>query len=174
MVGKKALFLDRDGVINRRLPGYVTHPDELDVFPFVREAIHFFKEKFDLVFIVTNQQGIGKKLMTEADLHTVHEKMLSVIDPQRTLIDAVFFCPHLESENCTCRKPAQGMAMQAKKLFPDINFDESLMVGDSVSDIDFGKNLGMQTVALAGLDYQRADFFAGDLREAALLWNTKT
>jgi histidinol-phosphate phosphatase family protein len=163
---ERALFLDRDGVINRRLPeDYVKTPEELSVFDYVAALLPVFKKYFDRIFIVTNQQGIGKKLMTEEDLRLVHQKMLHEIDFEKKLIDAIYFCPHLAQAKCTCRKPAVGMALKAKNDFPTINLGASLMVGDSSSDILFGKNAGMKTIAVGGLCDENANFTAKDLTE---------
>lgn len=169
---KKALFLDRDGVINHRIiDNYVVSPSELLVFDFVREAIKNFKTSFDYIFIVTNQQGIGKKLMSENDLRLIHEKMLDLIDPDRNLIDKIYYCPHLKNENCICRKPAIGMALMAKNDYPDINFAQSYLIGDSESDISFGLTAGMNTIAVGGLFDSRAKYNLPNLLAAAKLEN---
>jgi histidinol-phosphate phosphatase family protein len=169
---EKALFLDRDGVINCRLPGdYVKTPEDLSVFDFAGELLPVFKKYFDRIFIVTNQQGIGKKLMTELDLWFIHQKMLAEIDAEKKLIDAIYFCPHLAQEKCSCRKPSVGMALKAKNDFPKINFAVSLMVGDSSSDILFGKNAGMKTIAVGGLSDENADFTVKDLTEIVLIFD---
>ncbi len=169
---KKALFLDRDGVINHRIiDDYVASPSQLVVFDFAAEAIQTLKLAFDYIFIVTNQQGIGKKLMSENDLSLIHEKMLEVIDPSRSLIDKIYFCPHLKNENCLCRKPAIGMALMAKNDFPDINFAESFLVGDSESDISFALSAGMQGIAVGGLADTRAKYILPNLMAVAKLEN---
>jgi histidinol-phosphate phosphatase family protein len=142
-----SLFLDRDGVINRRLIGdYVKHPAEFIFLPGVLEAIKKASEIFGKIVVVTNQQGIGKGLYTADDLMLVHNEMVKEINKHGGRIDAVYFAPALASENSTLRKPATGMAMQAKAEFPEIDFKKSVMIGDSASDIVFGKTLGMYTV----------------------------
>ena len=145
--GEWTLFLDRDGVINRRLvDDYVKSWDEFDFLPGVLEAIAIFSQKFKHLFIITNQQGIGKGLMTEADLQEIHQKMLAKIKTAGGNIDAIYFCPSLAKNNSPRRKPNPGMAFQAKEEFTDVNLTQSIMAGDSVSDIEFGKNAGMHTV----------------------------
>ena len=138
------LFLDRDGVINKRIPGqYVRLWEEFEFLPGVLEALSLFQSIFGRIVIVTNQQGIGKDLMTEADLEAVHRQMLQEIHATGGRIDGVYHCPDLAYENSFCRKPNPGMAYQAKKDFPEIDFKRSLMAGNSLSDIQFGCRLGM-------------------------------
>ncbi|MDP2424256.1 MAG: HAD-IIIA family hydrolase [Bacteroidales bacterium] len=145
--GSWALFLDRDGVINRRLPGdYVKTPNELDLLPGVAHAISKLGSIFGKIIVVSNQQGIGKSLMTDADLALVHKKMLHEITLAGGRIDAIFYSPHLENQGHIMRKPNVGMGLAARKKFPGIRFKQSIMVGDSQGDMLFGKRLGMKTV----------------------------
>lgn len=145
------LFLDRDGVINQRIPNaYVRHPREFEFLPGTLGALAVFEPIFSRIIIVTNQQGVGKGLMTEQDLGKVHEFMRFNIEEHGGRIDAIYACTELASLNPHCRKPNPGMGEQAKAQFPDIDFSRSVMVGDSISDIQFGKNLGMKTVFLEG------------------------
>lgn len=147
------LFLDRDGVINKRLSGYITSSKEFEFLSQVPAAIAKFNEVFGLVLVVTNQQGIGKGLMTLEDLAAVHEYMLSEIH-----VDKIYFAPELKSENSPNRKPKTGMAVQAKSDFPQIDFKKSVMIGDSVSDMQFGKTLGMTTIFVPSFDPVTQDF----------------
>lgn len=141
------LFLDRDGVINKRLmDDYVKTWSEFTFEYHVLEAIVKFSAIFGRIFIVTNQQGIAKGLMTEHDLKSVHNQMLMEIERVGGRIDGVYFCPHHAKDACNCRKPKTGMALQAKANFPEIDFTKSIMVGDSPSDIEMGHQLGMKTV----------------------------
>jgi histidinol-phosphate phosphatase family protein len=143
----KALFLDRDGVINERLPAaYVQRPDQFIFTEGSLEAIAKLSDRFDRIFIVTNQQGIGKGLMTEEDLEEIHRIMLEKIRAEGGRIDAVYYCPALVADHSIDRKPNPGMALRAKTDYPDIDFKQSVVVGDSISDMLFGKRLGMKTV----------------------------
>ncbi len=141
------LFLDRDGVINKRLMGdYVKHLDEFEFLPGVVEAIATFSKKFGRIVIVTNQQGIGRGIMTEEQLQIVHDHLVKEVAQNGGRIDAVYFAPQLAAENSNMRKPAIGMAIKAKEEFPEIDFSKSVMVGDSMSDIEFGNKAGMKTI----------------------------
>lgn len=138
------LFLDRDGVINRKLEGdYVKTIEEFEFFPNSLEAIVAFSNYFHKIIVVTNQQGISKKLMTEDDLSKVHNHLLKEVEKLNGRIDAIYHAPQLESENSIMRKPNTGMAYLAQKEFPSIEFSKSIMVGDSISDMEFAKNVGM-------------------------------
>jgi D-glycero-D-manno-heptose 1,7-bisphosphate phosphatase len=145
------LFLDRDGVINERLPGdYVSQWSEFQFTPRALEALAFFATHFQHIIVVTNQQGVGKGQMTEAQLAEIHQKMIQEIVAAGGRIDAVYHCPDLSSVPNNCRKPAPTMALKAQAGFPAIDFQTSIMVGDSVSDLEFGQNLGMHTVLIEG------------------------
>lgn len=144
------LFLDRDGVINTRIIGsYVRNWREFEFMEGVLEAMPIFKANFAQVVVVTNQQGIAKGLMTAADLEQVHQKMLQAIANAGGQIVKAYYCPLHERENPHCRKPNSGMAEQAQKDFPAIDFKKSIMVGDSPSDIEFGYRLGMKTIFIS-------------------------
>jgi D-glycero-D-manno-heptose 1,7-bisphosphate phosphatase len=144
------LFLDRDGVINVRLvDDYVKRWDEFVFLDEAIESIIALSGQFARVVVVTNQQGVGKGLMQEDDLKMIHSKMVKAIAQAGGKIDRVYYCTALAQEGAPCRKPNPGMALQAKHDFPEINFKKSLMVGDSLSDVRFGKNLGMTTVLVA-------------------------
>ena len=141
------LFLDRDGVINQRIPGrYVADIEEFVFLDGVLEAIRFFAENFGKIIVVTNQQGIGKGLMTDAQLNRVHAHMREQIERAGGRIDAIYYCPKLAKDKPECRKPNIGMARQAQADFPEIDFEQSIMVGDSVTDMEFGLKLNMKTV----------------------------
>jgi len=145
--GDWTLFLDRDGVINRRIvDDYVKRWEDFEFLPGVLESFPIFAINFKRIFIVTNQQGIGKGLMTNEAVEEVHRKMKTEIELMNCPIDAIYYCPSLAAENSSRRKPNPGMALQAKSEFPEINLKKSIMVGDSPSDIEFGINAGMRTV----------------------------
>jgi histidinol-phosphate phosphatase family protein len=145
-----SLFLDRDGVINRRIVGgYVKTWDEMGFLPGVLDAIASFSNIFNRIFVVSNQQGVGKGLMTMDEVINIHHLMVSEINKAGGRIDGVYFCPNLESDRSIMRKPNIGMALRARREFPEIRFNRSLMVGDSLSDMIFGKRTGMKTALIA-------------------------
>lgn len=143
------LFLDRDGVINEKLDNdYVKYREEFRFIEGSVEAVVRAKEWFGRIVVVTNQQGIGKGIMTHEDLKMVHDCMMEGITAKGGQIDAIYYCPELAAHNAACRKPNIGMAEQAQGDFPEIDFTKSIMVGDSDSDIEMGKRCGMQTVLI--------------------------
>jgi len=145
--GSWTLFLDRDGVINVRLMGdYVKSAEEFELLPGVAKAIAKANTLFSHVFVVTNQQGIGKGIMTERNLLEVHGYCSELLEDENARIDRYYFAPNLASDNSLLRKPNSGMALLAKEEFPSVDFNKSIMVGDSDSDIEFGRKLGMKTV----------------------------
>jgi histidinol-phosphate phosphatase family protein len=144
------LFLDRDGVINTRiLGGYVKKWEQFEFLPGVPEALKILSPEFSRIIIVSNQQGVGKGLMTEEELEILHRKMIAEIERNGGRIDRVYHSPHLEEEGSVKRKPNVGMALMARKEFSGINFKRSVMVGDSISDMIFGKRLNMVNVFIS-------------------------
>lgn len=145
------LFLDRDGVINTRIPGdYVKTPAEFQPVSGLEEALRLLSGKFNRILVVTNQAGIGKGLMTELELHSVHQKLYQIASDAGAALDRIYYCPHRKEDACTCRKPATGMAWMALADFPDIDFEDAWMVGDSVSDMEFAQTLGIRPVLIRG------------------------
>jgi D-glycero-D-manno-heptose 1,7-bisphosphate phosphatase len=141
------LFLDRDGVINERLVGdYVRDWSQFKFCPGVPTALKALRPYFNRIVVVTNQQGIGKGLMSEEDLNEIHHKMMAELEQAGCKIDGIFFCPHLASAGCDCRKPATGLALQAQDRFPDIDFSNSYLAGDSESDLLLARELDMISV----------------------------
>lgn len=145
------LFLDRDGVLNERTPDdYIKKWEEFSFIAGVPKAMEKLANVFGRIIVVTNQAGIGKKLMTEKHLHEIHRMMRKTIDLLDGRIDKIYYAPETPSPDAPRRKPASTMALEAQKDFPEINFERSLMIGDSAADIEFGKKLGMVTVLIEG------------------------
>ncbi len=141
------LFLDRDGVINKRLvDDYVKDWSEFEFLEDVPKSVANLSKVFGIVVVVTNQQGIGKKLMSEDDLTNIHNNMHDEIQKLGGKIDKFYHCPKLKTEKPNCRKPLPTMGLKAKEDFPQIDFQKSIMVGDSISDMEFGQSLGMFNV----------------------------
>lgn len=153
------LFLDRDGVINQEtFEKYISNPAEFFFLERAPEALMILASIFKRIVVVTNQQGVGKGLMSELDLKAVNSCMLEEVGKTGGRIDSVYCATELRGTIDGLRKPGRGMADLAKTEYPMIDFEKSIMVGNSESDIDFGKNLGMKTVFIGELDSTEALF----------------
>ncbi len=140
------LFLDRDGVINvKKETGYVSSCDEFIFCDGALEAIGLCSAHFGKIIVVTNQRGVGRNIMTETDLTTIHEHMCTHVEREGGRIHKIYSCTAVEDIH-THRKPNIGMAQDALREFPDIDFSKSVMIGDSHTDMEFGKNIGMHTI----------------------------
>ncbi|MGI6718018.1 MAG: D-glycero-alpha-D-manno-heptose-1,7-bisphosphate 7-phosphatase [Bacteroidales bacterium] len=147
------IFLDRDGVINKRIVGgYVADPKEFIFLDGVLEAFEYLSKTFEHIIIITNQQGISKGIVSEEQVNKVHEYMISTIEQNNGKIDKIYFCPDKDNGNSFYRKPNIGMAIKANEDFPTINFKKSILVGDMKSDILVGKQLCMKTIKIGNQD----------------------
>ncbi|MGM9838401.1 MAG: HAD-IIIA family hydrolase [Paludibacteraceae bacterium] len=143
------LFLDRDGVLNRRIEGgYVCNLSMWEWQKGALEAVAALSRRYLRTFVVSNQQGIGKGLFSMQDAAEIHGKMIVDIENAGGKIDRVYVCPDLVSADSPNRKPAIGMALQAKRDYPEVEFTRSLMIGDSLSDMQFGWRAGMRCIYL--------------------------
>lgn len=144
-----SLFLDRDGVINEDKPGsYIFSATEFVFMEGAPGLFHKLTDIFGHILVVTNQRGVGKGLMSVADLEEIHAKMLAGIEGAGGKVDAIYYAPSLDNKD-TLRKPNPGMAYKAKRDFPGIDLHRSIMVGNKMSDMGFGRNAGMYTVYIA-------------------------
>ncbi|HTB96011.1 MAG TPA: HAD family hydrolase [Terracidiphilus sp.] len=145
------IFLDRDGVVNEKMPegSYVTRWEEFHLLPGVPEAIQKLNRAGKRVLVASNQRGVALGLYSGKDVEAIHRRLQENLLTQNAHIDGFYFCPHDKSA-CDCRKPLPGMFVQAQRDFPDINAASSIMLGDSSSDIEFGKRLGMRTIFIEG------------------------
>jgi histidinol-phosphate phosphatase family protein len=159
------LFLDRDGVINvRPIDSYVFTPNKFVFIDGAKEAIAKLSKVFARIIVVTNQQGIGKNLMTLEAVNKVHHKLISEVEKIGGKIEMIYVAPELKSDDSLMRKPNIGMGIQAQKDFPNIDFENSVMVGDTESDMMFGKRLKMTTVIVGPegpeiFNQNHADYF---------------
>ncbi len=167
---RTAVFIDRDGVINRKMPegDYVKDWTEFYFLPGVIEALRILKEKKFLIIVVTNQRGVAKSIVPEKILNEIHEKMQEEIKGYGGAVDAVYFCPHETTDRCHCRKPEPGMILKAIRDFKnkgvEIDIENSYMIGDSESDIIAGKAVGLKTVKI-GKYFGIADIMAERLMD---------
>ncbi len=137
------LFLDRDGVINvEKHEDYIHTWDEFTFYSGVKEALKIFTETFGKIFIITNQRGVAKGLTKLEDLETIHGNMIKEFEEAGGKIDKIYYSIDLDNESQN-RKPNPGMGLQAKKDFPEIDFSKSIMIGNTLSDMKFGRNLNV-------------------------------
>ena len=140
------LFLDRDGVINRRIQnGYVRTWREFEFMNDAIRAISRLTAWAPHTVVLTNQQGVGKNLMSEDDLRNVHQRMREVLAEGGAFLDDVLYCTHLDSKGCVCRKPRAGMALSWLESHPEVDGSMSIMVGDTSSDMGMARNLAALT-----------------------------
>lgn len=172
----KAIFLDRDGVINEE----VSHLSDPDNFIFIKgsfEALKIIKDLGYLLIVITNQAGIARGLFNEETLSKIHEKMKRILNENNILIDDIFYCPHHPDFTglCDCRKPKPGMIFSAREKY-NINLNESYMVGDTLGDIETGFNAKCKTIlVMTGygkeekrkIDKVQPDFIFNNLLEFA-------
>ena len=168
---KRAVFLDRDGVINRKAveEAYVTRWEDFHFLPGAAEAISLLVGAGWSVIVVTNQRCIAKGLLTVPELETIHRKMLDELVKAGADLEAIYYCPHEKQPPCTCRKPLPGMLFTAAHEH-QIDLASSWMVGDSEKDVEAGKRAGCRTVLItsdskAGSEF--ADFFEQSLLDAS-------
>jgi D-glycero-D-manno-heptose 1,7-bisphosphate phosphatase len=155
------LFLDRDGVINeKRENDYVKNWREFSFIDGALDAISILSSMFGKIIVVTNQRGVGKGIMTELQLLSIHDNLIKLVNESAGRIDKIYYCTDI-SETSENRKPNIGMALKAKLDYSDIEFRKSIIVGDSLSDMIFGEKLGMQRVLISSgsnLSYRADDF----------------
>ena len=135
------LFLDRDGVINdEKHMDYVNTWEEFSFYKGAVEAISILSQRFGLIFVITNQRGIARGRTKLEDLEIIHKNMMAEISKAGGRIDKVYFCADIESSS-PYRKPNPGMGQAAKKEFPQVDFSKSIMIGNTITDMEFGRNL---------------------------------
>lgn len=146
MVSQRCVFLDRDGVINQSpsTGEYVRSWEQFRLLPAVVDWIRLFKALGLLVIVVTNQRGVARGLMEQADLEEIHARMRAELERAGARIDDVLCCVHEEGA-CDCRKPLPGMVLKAAQKW-DIDLGSSIMVGDSLTDRELALACGMRFV----------------------------
>ncbi|MEW6108511.1 MAG: HAD-IIIA family hydrolase [Nitrospirota bacterium] len=140
------LFLDRDGVLNRKIDdGYVLHPSEIEILPGITEFLAWAGHVFSRIVVVTNQRCVGRGLLTISELNKVN----SEINKQTgSWIDKFYVCTHLNEDACSCRKPQKGLFLRATEEF-NICLNSSLMIGDSETDLIPAKEMGLSTIYIS-------------------------
>ncbi len=163
-----SLFLDRDGVINERIwNGYVLNYEQFVFKAHSLEALKFLTRYFSHTIIVTNQQCVSKNLITIKELEEIHNQMLHEINANGGEITRIYAATEEKNKTPFRRKPNIKMGLEAQNQFSNIDFSKSIMVGDTDSDIEFGKNLGMKTILLKSEEKNtiQADFEIRNLTE---------
>ena len=143
------VFLDRDGVLNRKPPAgqYVTRWEDFELLPGVAQALATLNRSGRKAIVATNQRGVALGLYSLKDIEDMHERLCEKLATHGAHLDAIYVCPHAEGV-CNCRKPLTGLFEQAFRDFPAAHAGNSVMVGDSLRDIEAGRRLGMSTVLI--------------------------
>jgi D-glycero-D-manno-heptose 1,7-bisphosphate phosphatase len=147
----QTVFLDRDGVINRKPAEgkYIGHWNEVEILPGAELAIAALNRSGRRVIVVSNQRGIALGIYTRAGVEALHRQMQEHLAVEGAHIDAFYYCPH-DIGQCDCRKPRTGMFEQAFRDFPGASSAGSVLIGDSLSDIEAARALGMPSVFITG------------------------
>ena len=163
----RTVFLDRDGILNEKMPEgqYVARWQDFHVLPGVPDALRRLNEAGLRVIVVSNQRGIALGLYTAADVEAMHAAFQRLLNAAGAHVDAFFICPH-DKGQCNCRKPLPGLFEQAVAEFPGITAATSAIIGDSLSDIEFGRRLRMTTIFIEG-DPERRKSGAGEAGKLA-------
>lgn len=149
--GIKYVFLDRDGVTNRKLPeGQFVHCwRDFEFLPGAESAIIALNRSGRHIIVISNQRGIALGLCTRADVETLHMKLQERMAEQGAHIDAFYYCPH-DQDQCGCRKPKTGLFEQAFREFPEASAQNGIVIGDSLSDIQAARTLGLSAIFIQG------------------------
>lgn len=144
---KKFILLDRDGVINKKAPkaDYVKNWSEFEFLPKAKEALKLLTDNKYEIFIISNQAGIARKIMTEDDLKNIHKRMISELRKIKVKISGIYYCPHGWDENCFCRKPKPGMLLQASREHL-LDLSKAVFIGDDIRDKQAGDEAGCKTI----------------------------
>lgn len=154
----RVIFLDRDGVINK-YPGYrdyVKDYKEFHFLPGVKEAIRKLTLKGFTIYIISNQAGIAKKIFSKEKLKDITKRMLKEIEDYGGKIKDVYYCMHKQQDNCSCRKPKTGLIQKAIKA-KRVNLKDTYFIGDSLRDIETGKNAGCKTILVLSGETKEKD-----------------
>lgn len=147
----RTVFLDRDGVLNEKMPegSYVTRWEEFRVLAGVPDALARLHAAGLRLIVISNQRGIARGLYSARDVDAIHARFQQLLEPYGVQIDALLICPH-DKDECNCRKPSRGLFDQAVRQFPEISADTSAMIGDSLSDVEFARAVGMPVIFIEG------------------------
>lgn len=167
----KAILFDRDETLNFD-PGYISDPDLIRIKPGVIEGLQMLRDAGYVFFILTNQSGVGRGLISEEQLESVHKRLLDILSKSQIEIKKIYYCPHTDDDNCSCRKPQAGMILSAIQEF-SLNPEECFLIGDRLRDIIPGEGLGIPGVLVYGspgkddIIPKNLVYIASDLKDAA-------
>ncbi len=154
---RSAVFLDRDGVLNRDSDDFIRTPDELELLPGAMESVARLNAAGFQCIVITNQSGIARGLFGEDALTALHDKLNAEMAAGGAKLDGIYYCPHGPDDGCDCRKPATGMILQAVREH-NIDLSRSWLVGDRPGDIECGAAAGCRTIlALTGKTLNKED-----------------
>ena len=167
MRGKPAVFFDRDGIINVPPPPeqrYITDPADFFLLPGFTEVLRACTEHGYPTYVVTNQKCVAIGRLSEEGLHAIHARMHDLLAEENLFLDGVYYCPHQESDKCSCRKPKPGMLLRAADEH-GLDLDASLLIGDQPRDCEAGKAAGCRTILVnnEGMSSPHADIETTDL-----------
>ena len=152
---RRAVFLDRDGTISEEM-GYVNHLSRFVIFPYAAAAIRRLNQANLPVIVVTNQSGVARNFFPESLVEKVHNKLKTDLAAAGARVDAIYYCPHIRDNNCTCRKPIPGMLEQAAREHA-LDLADSVLVSDRYDDISMGQSVGCHSIlVLSG--YGRGEY----------------
>ncbi len=172
MLPSIAVFLDRDGTLNKD-DGYITVPEQLELFPGVSKALARLNQLGVSVILVTNQSAIGRGFMTAEDLRWIHQKLENLLKADGGKLDAVYYCPHHPSDGCLCRKPGIAMIQQATKDF-SLDISQCYFVGDKGSDLEAAYRAGVKGVLVMTSEYSEAAIRASKLGQFPIAHETSS
>lgn len=172
-MGTNFIVLDRDGTLIKLIP-HLSDINLVKLLPDVVDGLHVMKKLGYRFGVITNQSVIGRGLATSFQVEQINNKIANLLSKHNLLLEFFYVCPHLEVDNCSCRKPQPLLGEKAIKLF-DINVNLSFYIGDSLSDVKFGKHLGLQTIQISTDDklHNINNAVATSLVEAALIIEEK-
>jgi len=147
----KAIFLDRDGIINKD-KGYLFKIEDFEFIDGIFEILKYFQEKEYLIFIITNQSGINRGIYDLKDFSILTKWMIKEFNIRQINITSVYFCPHKHEEGCECRKPKAKMIFDAEKKY-NLDLSNSILIGDKKSDIEAGIKAGIKNLFLFSKSY---------------------
>ena len=148
---KKAVFLDRDGVLIEQV-AYLSRPEQVALIPGVVAALRIVHAHGDVAVVISNQSGVGRGYFKSSDVDAVHDRIDELLAAEGERVDAFYYCPHAPDEHCSCRKPSPEMIFKAAARF-GVDVGASLMLGDRMSDLECGVNAGCAASVLVRTGY---------------------